>query len=995
MLLNSLRKSARIAGVGVPGQRLTRFFSSNHMDRLHVPFNPETTEKMLNSVECKSEERLIKDVLGDELARVESIKHQYMKEIPLLKQLIEAKMRGAKQDFSYIGQGFYNTSVPAIVERCVLTNPMWYTAYTPYQAEISQGRLEALFNYQIMIKRITKMEVANACMLDEASAAAEAALMAFRVHNGARKTLLVLNSVGANTRAVIESTSNEVGIKVKVVDKVTEELITENKDSLIGVVFQTPDMYGFLHDYTEVIQKVQAVGGMAIVGTDILSCVINKTPGEMGADVAYGNGQRFGTPMGYGGPHAAFFATKMTHLRRMPGRIISCTKDVHNNTAFRLAVQTREQHIRREIATSNICTSQVLLANMNFFYALYHGEEGLVSLANSIQSTTIEVAQVLKSSGVKLLESTIPNEVNFFDTLTIKVPDADDFAAALRASRISVYRIDNNHVSISIDETNRFTAPRKLVNAILKYLEKPRVKMPNDFEPVMAQHLMRGAKPIFKPEDIFSKIKGEHELLRYITRLARKDITLCDSMIPLGSCTMKLNAAFEMQMYGHPALNIHPYVIGGATKGYKVILKELSQMLCHLTGMDGVTYQSNSGSMGEYVGLKVMRRYLESIGQGHRNIVLIPASAHGTNPASAAKMGLKVVVVGVDSNGYINQEDFVQKLKEHKESLFGLMLTFPSTHGVFEENTKALIEMVHRNGGQVYIDGANMNAQLGLTSPGFINGDVCHLNLHKTFSIPHGGGGPGMGPVLVKSHLLEFLPSHKELAICAYNSAGELIPSKGPQTLSSPFGSASILMISYVYIKSMSMRGMRRCGTQAILSANYLARKLSPYYKVLYTNKKGMVAHEFILDIRPIKAETGVTEEDIAKRLMDYNFHAPTMSFPVAGTLMVEPTESENLEELDRFAEAMIQIHAEIQDVKTGKLDKLDNPLKNAPHTLAHVASDTWTHKYSREVAGFPLSWLRTRGKVWPSVGRINNAQAERNLMFELPSQSEGDGLKQ
>lgn len=989
MLLKSLKLRISARSIGVQGTPLKRTFAHDYLERLHIPIDERTRDKMLETVGVKTPANLIMKAFGREL--VNEVEYSvFREELPVLKMKMEGKASLAQQNMSFTGQGFYNTVIPAVVERCVLTNPMWYTAYTPYQAEISQGRLEALFNYQILVKRITKMEMANACLLDEATAAAEAMLMAFRAHNFERKTLLMLNSVYVNTQLVVESTAMEVGIKVVKVDAISDNLVSSLKDDLIGFIGQTPDTYGFLHDYSDVITSVQSVGGLAIIGTDLLACVICKTPGEMGADVAYGNGQRFGTPMGFGGPHAAFFATKMTHLRRLPGRIISVAPDAHGNPAYRLAVQTREQHIRRGIATSNICTSQVLLANLNLFYALYHGEEGLRDIAQSVHNATYALGESLKKNGIDVLQFKAKSPKPFFDTLTIKVKDAKTVCEVLKTRKTSVYMIDDHHISLSIDEVNQHKCKKTLFKNLLaaigtKQTRSKEGKSKNETERQVA--LPRAPGPIFKPTDIIHSIQGEHELLRYITRLARKDITLCDSMIPLGSCTMKLNAAFEMQMYGLPALNVHPYVFGKPASAYDGILKGLSQILCQMTGMDGVTYQSNSGATGEYVGLKVIKRYHESRGEGHRNIILIPASAHGTNPASAAKIGLKIIVVNVDTNGYINMDDFIAKVNQHKDALFGLMLTFPSTHGVFEENTVSVIENIHKFGGQVYIDGANMNAQLGNTSPGFVGGDVCHLNLHKTFSIPHGGGGPGMGPVLVKQHLLKHLPKHHESAECAFDSQGNSMKPTGPQTLSSPFGSASILMISYAYARAMGVRGLKNCGTQAVLSANYLAKLLAPHYKVLYTNSSGFVAHEFILDIRPIKAETGITEEDIAKRLMDYNFHAPTMSFPVPGTLMIEPTESESVEELNRFAEALIQIRTEIENVRTGKSDKLNNPLKNAPHTLAHVTGDNWNHPYTREEAAWPLSWLRARGKVWPAVGRIDNANAERNLMFELPFQ--------
>lgn len=971
-----------------------QFNFSDTLQRLHIPITEEQQKIMLKKIGKLNESDLIKESIS--IGLMNSPKQNIpTHRIPELLSRFNFMINSNKMHRCHIGQGFYNCQVPAVVKRTVLENPMWYTAYTPYQAEISQGRLEALFNYQIMIKRITNMEIANACLLDEASAAAEAALMVLRIHSHKKNVLLVLKSVFKNTKAVVKSTVDEIGVHLIEVDEITDALIAEHKDNLMGFIGQSPDMFGIIHDFTKDVKKVQNAGGLAIIGTDLLACIIAKTPGEMGADIVYGNGQRFGTPMGYGGPHAAFFATKAIHLRKMPGRIISACKDVHGNIGYRMAVQTREQHIRRGASTSNICTSQVLLANLNFFYGMYHGEQGLVEMAIRIHSLAVETQCLLTKLGIEVVRHPTLKGVTHFDTITIKTDKAEDTVRALNKVGIAVYLIDNNHFSFSFDELSISAHKSSLIRWIPKFLigrtvdtSTNQLKIERKFA-LLEPTLRRKNDRIFKESDIFNKYNGEHELLRYITRLGGKDITLCNSMIPLGSCTMKLNSGFEMEGLSNSRLNIHPYSNLIFVKGYLRMFKELSKNLCFLTGMDGVTYQSNSGSMGEYIGLKVMKKYHESRNEGHRNIVLIPSSAHGTNPASAAKIGLEIVGVGSDSHGYVDIEDLKQKIAENKDKLFGMMLTYPSTHGVFEESTRYMTEAIHQAGGQVYIDGANMNAQLGLTSPGFIGGDVCHLNLHKTFAIPHGGGGPGMGPVLVKKHLMEFLPVHAEFELCAYNSNGEPFKPSGPQTLSSPFGSASILAISHLYIIGMSRNGLVNCSKTAIISANYLAAVLGKHYPILYTNSKNRVAHEFILDIRQIKQDSGITEEDIAKRLMDYNFHAPTMSFPVAGTLMIEPTESESLDELNRFAEAMIQIREEIKDVKNGTFDKIDNPLKNAPHTLLQVTNDNWTHPYSREVAAFPLSWLKTIGKVWPGVGRINNVQAEKNLMFELPNQSE------
>ena len=1017
-MLNSVLRFSR-PGIIQNKQIFTSMIFTNqkclhNLEKFHIPITVEDRNKMLKIVKSKSQKKFLKDATSFKPL----MKNYDMKLNINMSEVIGQVNHLLSKNVTkncFIGQGFYYSQIPPIVKRCLFENPLWYTAYTPYQAEISQGRLEAIFNYQIMVKRITEMEVANACLLDEASAAAEAVLMAYRIHNNKRHVLFVEKSVFPSTKSSVINTTKEVGITVIEIDSLTKELIMEHNTNLIGFIGQSPDLYGYLKDFTQEAQLLHNVGALLIVGTDLLSCTIAKPPGEMDADIAYGNGQRFGTPVGFGGPHAAFFATKTNHIRKMPGRIISAAKDVHGNIAFRMALQTREQHIRREMATSNICTSQVLLANMNFFYALYHGEEGLLELANKIHHVTKTFALYLKQKGVKIVQHEHSMNVGYFNTVSIEIASASQLSEYLHNHGFYVNQIDATHISISFDELN-LKISHQLVRHILNYhlsnstqskmeetvkvatqnykqllknheFEKKEKRETKDSknEHSLDAHLARNNAQIFLEKDIFSKIKGEHEILRYITKLQNKDITLCNSMIPLGSCTMKLNSAWELETVSNPKLDVHPYSPETNIKGYIDVLKKLSIDLCEITGLDAVTYQSNSGAMGEYVGLKTIKLYHQSQGHHNKNVVLIPASAHGTNPASASKIGLHVVVVKVDKKGYVDFDDLKEKINENRNNLFGLMLTFPSTHGVYEENTGQVIELIHQAGGQVYIDGANMNAQLGTTSPGKIGGDVCHLNLHKTFSIPHGGGGPGMGPVFVKKHLQEFLPQHDKMTNTNFTSTGERIEGKGDLILSSPFGSASILLISYLYIRGMGLGGIMNCGFQSILSANYLVEKLKEHYPILYTNQTGKVAHEFILDIRPIKEKTGISEEDIAKRLMDYNFHAPTMSFPVPGTLMIEPTESESLAELDRFIEALIQIKHEINKVADGSFDKLDNPLKNAPHTIGVISANEWNHKYTREEAAYPLPWLRTIGKIYPGVGRINNVNAEKNLLFEYP----------
>lgn len=974
--INSIKKMRCKSVLGLLHPGLC-YFAANSLLKYHIPFTEEDQRQMLSAVKVKNIRSLVGKVIPKDLQNIKKGKN-HSEDMNLLLNNFYEMIEGNAPTKCFIGQGFYPAYVPPVIKRCVLQNPKWYTAYTPYQAEIAQGRLEAIFNYQILVKRLTGMDVANASLLDEASAAAEAMLMAWRVLNGKRNTFFVLDNVFPSTLAVVKSAASELNINVVVVSGLTSELIEKHKADLIGFLGQTPDRFGFLHNHKEYIELVQKAGGLAIIGTDLLACVATRPPGEFGADIAYGNGQRFGNPMGFGGPNAAFFAVKEPYLRQMPGRLITVTQDRHGNTAYRMSLQTREQHIRREKATSNICTSQVLLANLNYFYALYHGEEGLKEIASAVNHKARYLASLLSANGVKIITNSSAQEyANFFDTILIEVNNADNLWEKLLKKGVNIYRVNERHFSISVDETKTINDIVFLARQICGSLTTKSVEPDQviGINPILVRE-----SNLFKDADIFNQIKGEHELIRYISRLETKDVTLCNSMIPLGSCTMKLNSAFEMEPLTHPKMDVHPYSHPKESKGYLQMIKELSQDLCFITDMDAVTYQSNSGATGEYVGLKAIKKYHESRGD-HRNVVLIPSSAHGTNPASAAKIGLKIVVIKADELGYVDMGDFEAKINENKDNLFGMMMTYPSTHGVFEEQTSIILQMVHSAGGQVYIDGANMNAQMGLSSPGYIGGDVCHLNLHKTFCIPHGGGGPGMGPVLVKKHLSTFLPDHVESQISAFDSNGNpLQGAPNTQIIVAPFGSASILSISYLYIKGVGRTGLRLSSEQAILSANYLAKKLSKHYSILYTNKNKRVAHEFIIDIRPIKKASGISEEDIAKRLMDFGFHAPTMSFPVAGTLMIEPTESENIEELDRFADAFIKIREEIKLVEKGVYDSVDNPLKNAPHTMQHLLCDNWNHKYSREEAAYPLSWIRSRGKIWPSVGRIDNIQGDRSL---------------
>lgn len=881
---------------------------------------------------------------------------------------------------SYIGQGFHPTLVPPIIKRSVLENPRWYTAYTPYQPEISQGRLEASFNYQIMIMRLTEMEFANSSLLDEASAAGECMLMAWRIGKKKKNTFLVDSNLFDASVEVIKGYAVELGIKVVVAD-LNEEVVEEYKDDLFGVVLQTPNKRGVVSNYSELISKVHQNNAIAVVGTDLLASVICKTPGAMGADITYGNGQRFGTPMGFGGPHAAFFAAKMKYIRETPGRIIGLARDTDGNDAYRISLTTREQHIRREKATSNICTSQVLLANLNFFYALFHKEKGLKSIAKRVNYFTQKFAKLMSGLGYKVVGAGTEN-ISYFDTVVVEFENSDEIISVLQSKKINAWRIDENQVSFSFNEVTTEKDIKVLVRTINSTI--PSLSKDNITMHPLRDDLKRDGDRIFKDDDIINKFQGEHELLRYLTRLENKDLTLANSMIPLGSCTMKLNSAFNMEWIGDERMDIHPFAHARQAIGYYQMMSQLSNILCNLTGMDAITYQPNSGASGEYAGLAAFKKYFESKGESNRNIVLIPVSAHGTNPASAAKMGLKIYPIKSREDGCMDIEDLREKITKSGDDLMGMMITYPSTHGVFEEETLDCVKLVRDAGGLIYTDGANMNAQMNMSAPGIV-GDICHLNLHKTFTIPHGGGGPGVGPICVKDFLTEFLPSHTYFTSPVFKKAKNF-KAEGKMISNSPFSSASILSITYMYIRTCGRDVLKECSFVSILNSNYLRVKLAPYYDILYTNKKGFVAHEFILDIRPIKKRTGISEEDIAKRLMDYGFHAPTQSFPVAGTLMIEPTESECKEELDNFIDAMICIRKEIDMVESGEYDKLDNPLKKAPHTLQALLSDNWDRSYSRAIAAYPTEFVRKRDKVWPAVGRIDGISGDRNLRLEYES---------
>ena len=862
---------------------------------------------------------------------------------------------------SLIGQGYYNTHTPGVILRNIFENPAWYTAYTPYQPEISQGRLEAILNFQQLIMDMTGMDIANASMLDEGTAAAEAMTLVQRVGKSNSQVFYVADDVLPQTREIIETRAKPLGIEVRTCSG--QEALDND---CFGVLLQYPSVDGEIRDYRAYAAAIHAKGAMVIAATDLLALTLIESPGTWGADVVVGNSQRFGVPLGFGGPHAGFMGTRDAFKRSMPGRLVGVTVDAQGKSAYRLALQTREQHIRREKATSNICTAQVLLAVIASMYAVYHGPAGLRQIAQRTHRLTTVLAAGLKQLDVEVMNS------SYFDTLTIKVADAAKLHQQAQAAGFNLRAISAQQVGISLDETTL----RSDVSALWAIFANGKT-LP-DFDAIEANvqdafpaALARTTSYLTHPT--FNRYHSEHEMLRYLRSLADKDLALDRTMIPLGSCTMKLNATSEMIPVTWPEFsNMHPFAPEDQTVGYREMIAQLEEMLCAATGYDAVSLQPNAGSQGEYAGLLIIQAYHASRGESHRNIVLIPSSAHGTNPASASMVGLDVVVVACDENGNVDLVDLKAKAEKHSSHLAAAMVTYPSTHGVFEEGIQQLCEIVHSHGGQVYVDGANMNALVGVAAPGKFGGDVSHLNLHKTFCIPHGGGGPGVGPVAVGAHLAKFLPNQK--------STGYVRGENGISAVSAaPFGSASILPISWMYIAMMGAQGLKDATETAILAANYIAKRLAPHYPVLYSGHDGLVAHECILDLRPLTDATGISNEDVAKRLIDFGFHAPTMSFPVPGTLMIEPTESESQAELDRFIDAMIAIREEIAKVASGEFDAKDNPLKNAPHTAEVLVADSWTHPYSREVAAFPVASLRKQ-KYWAPVGRADNVYGDRNL---------------
>lgn len=939
----------------------------------HIGPNEEETAAMLKVIGVGSLDELISKTVPASIRLEQPLttagpvsEYQYLTE---LKQVAALN----KIFRSHIGQGYYNTIVPSVILRNVFENPGWYTQYTPYQAEIAQGRLESLLNFQTMVSDLTGLPVANASLLDEGTAAAEAMAMLFNHKNRNHDNItapkfFVDENIFAQTKDILITRATPIHIELVFGDYKTITL----DDSFFGAIVQYPNSNGSIEDYRDFINKVHAVNAQLIMATDLLALALLTPPGELGADVAIGSSQRFGVPMGFGGPHAAFFATKDDFKRNIPGRIIGVSIDAQGNRCLRMALQTREQHIRREKATSNICTAQALLANMAAMYAVYHGAGGIKDIAKRVALLTQTLAEALRQRGYQIVSE------SFFDTITIKVDDVQPFRTKAEQQKINFFYPGNGRIAIALDETTTAKDLFDIINSFENDTDP--VAFDIDFDDALTHiptALTRTSEFLTHP--VFTSHRSESEMMRYMKSLENRDLSLNTSMISLGSCTMKLNAATQLIPVSWPEFSsIHPFAPADQWLGYKQIVTELENWLSNITGFKATSLQPNSGAQGEYAGLLAIKSYHAAKNEAHRNVILIPISAHGTNPASAVMAGFKVVVTKCDEAGNIDVADLKMNAQKYAASLAGLMVTYPSTHGVFEESIKEICQLIHDNGGLVYMDGANMNAQVGLTSPGNIGADVCHLNLHKTFAIPHGGGGPGMGPICVNEKLAPYLPGH---IICnnetqATNNANNHVPAVS----AARYGSASILLISYAYIKLLGPDGLRKSTEYAILNANYMKARLENDYKILYSGKNGTCAHEFIVDLRPFKQSAGIEAEDIAKRLMDYNFHAPTLSFPVAGTIMVEPTESEDKTELDRFCDALLSIRKEVSAIENGSAGKIDNPLKHAPHTQHVVCADEWSHAYTRQQAAFPLEYIK-ENKFWPSVSRVNNTHGDRNLI--------------
>ena len=931
------------------------YYLAQFVDR-HIGPNQDETSQMLQAIGLSSIDELI------DVSVPESIRSNRQLNVGtgLTEQALIEKLKSIAQKNvimkSYIGMGYYNCLTPPVIQRNILENPGWYTQYTPYQAEISQGRLEALINFQTMVCDLTALPIANASLLDEATAAAEAMIMTFRMSKD-RNIFLVSKHCHPQTIEVLKTRSEPLGIHIQLCDDNDFDFNNE----VFGSILQYPDTKGSINNFQEIANAAHQESAYLIVATDLMSLALLKPPGELGADVAIGSSQRFGVPMGYGGPHAAFFAISENFKRFLPGRLIGVSVDSHGNQAYRMSLQTREQHIRREKATSNICTSQVLLAIMAGMYAVYHGPKGIKMIAKTIHQHTCDLASSLSKAGC-----TIHNDT-FFDTIHLTGPDK--IIEKLLEHNINVREFPDGSLGVSIDETVTKMDVKNLLSVFeADHTVNSESNIPSDLQ----------RQTPFLSHPVFNSYHSETEMLRYIHRLETKDLSLNTSMIPLGSCTMKLNATTEMIGVTWPEFGaLHPFAPINQAQGYKRLFDDLSDWLADITGLPGVSLQPNSGAQGEYAGLMVIRAFHLSEGESNRTICLIPESAHGTNPASAIMCGMKVVVIKCDAKGNIDVEDLRMKAEEHKNNLAALMITYPSTHGVFENTVQEICNVIHSYKGQVYMDGANLNAMVGISRAADIGVDVCHINLHKTFAIPHGGGGPGMGPICAAEHLSPFLPSH---TVIPCNQSSDAISAVS----ATPWGSAGVLPISWSYMALLGNTGMKKATSLAILNANYMAKLLEDHFPILYRGENGFNAHEFIIDLRPIRKESGITDEDIAKRLMDYGFHAPTMSWPVPGTLMIEPTESESKNELDKFCSAMISIKKEINDVMKEKSDSKDNMLKNAPHTVASIASDNWDHPYTREEAAFPQEWLKEY-KYWPPVGRVENAVGDRNLICTCP----------
>ncbi len=940
-----------------------RFKTEKFVDR-HIGPRENEIQEMLNEIGVKSIDELIDETVPDNILLKEELHlEEPFSEVELLADVERLALKN-KLFKNYIGQGYNETITPSVIKRNVLENPGWYTQYTPYQAEISQGRLEALLNFQTMVSDLTGMPLANASLLDEGTAAREAMSMLFGLRKGEKKksnVLLVSENIFPQTIDVLKTRALSLGIQLKFVPESDFDLT----EDVFGVIVQYPSNDGSINNYEELFASAKEKGIFTIVAADILSLALLKAPGEFGADCVVGSTQRFGVPLGFGGPHAGYFATKEEYKRAIPGRIIGISVDSKGRRALRMALQTREQHIKRERATSNICTAQVLLAIMAGMYAVYHGAEGIKNIALHIHELTKYLYWALLDLDVKIVNK------SFFDTITFsteaeKVSELKNIA---EENEINLRYIDKYTVSINIGETITLNDIDKLLNILAQVFSK-KENTNHSEKDVIPNELLRTSE--YLTHEVFSKYHSETELMRYIKYLEKKDLSLTTSMIPLGSCTMKLNAASELFALSYTGFtNVHPFAPLNQAEGYLELIKRLEKQIGEITGLPGVSLQPNSGAQGEYTGLLVIRAYHQDRGDFHRNVVLIPSSAHGTNPASAVLAGGKIVIIKCDEKGNIDVEDLKAKAALHKENLAALMVTYPSTHGVFEKSIIEIIEAIHENGGLVYMDGANLNAQLGITNPGIIGADVCHLNLHKTFAIPHGGGGPGVGPIAVTRELTQYLPGHSVVDI----ERGKSIPAVS----SAPWGSASVLSIPYAYIRMMGIAGLRRASEIAILNANYIRAKLGKIYKVLYTNLHGYIAHELIFDTRKFKQTANIEVEDIAKRLMDYGYHAPTVSFPVPGTLMVEPTESESKAELDKFCATMEMIYNEIKEIENGEADNEDNVLKNAPHILDDIVNE-WKHSYSISKAVTPADWVK-ENKFWPTVGRIDNAYGDRNLI--------------